>query len=130
MLILSFSGSPDQNSLRMKHSITIVLSLLILANTVVVKGVSITTNSCIGDDCSPNWLPFDNMNSALKGYDIMTGNPLSDGKDPGFREQIFVPTVKNAQHRYELHSAFTYDNEVYCDTKMTTDVFSTSKDYR
>ncbi|XP_066925072.1 uncharacterized protein [Clytia hemisphaerica] len=105
----------------MKHYISMIVLLLSLL------GVN---TKCTGDDCSPNWLPFDNMNSALKGYDIMTGNPFSNGKDPGFRQQIFVPTVKNAEHRYELHSAFTYDNEVYCDTKMTTDISSTSKEYR
>ena len=129
MLILVFQDHHEK-SFKMKHPIPIILSLVLLLETVAVKGVSITTNSCKRNDCSPNWLPFDNMNSALKGYDIMTGNPLSDGKDPGFRGQIFVPTVKNAQHRYQLHSAFTYDSEVYCDTKMTTDVSSTSKDYR
>ena len=107
-----------------------MLLFFLFMNAVVAKDVSIVTNICNADDCSPNWLPFDNMNSALKGYDIMKGNPLSNGKDPGFREQIFVPTVKNAQHRYELHSAFTYDNEVYCDSRMHTDVSSNSNDYR
>jgi len=84
----------------------------------------------VEDDRSPNWLPFDNMNSALKGYNIMEGNPVSDGKDPGFRQQIFVPTMKNAQHRYVLHPAYTYDKEIYCDTSMTTKVSTTSSDYR
>ena len=30
------------------------------------------------DDSSPNWLPFDNMNSALKGYDTFDSKFVSN----------------------------------------------------
>ena len=101
--------------------------IILLGSIAFVEAVNYV---CNGDDCSPNWLPFDNMNAALLGYDIMEGNPFQSNGDPGFRTQIFAPTVKTAQHRYELHSAYTFTEPNHCDTKMSTSVFSNANEYR
>ena len=82
------------------------------------------------DDSSPNWLPFKNMNAALRGYNIMEGDPLHKDRDPGFKHQIFEPTMKNAQDRYVIHPAYTYDGSIDCNLQMTVDVSSTVEEYR
>ena len=60
----------------------------------------------------------------------MAGNPLSDGRDPGYRQQIFKPTVKNADNRYVLHPAYTFDNGISCKLDMKVDISSTIEQYR
>ena len=39
--------------------------------------------------------PIVNVDSALKGYDVIKGDMLTDGDNPGFRNQIFDPYDPN-----------------------------------
>ena len=47
--------------------------------------------------CDPNHMAYPNMEEAVRGYDVPMGNP-NPGRgdsDPGIRNQIFNPMVRN-----------------------------------
>ncbi len=47
------------------------------------------------NECDTSWAPIENMESALVGYDLPTGNPFASEfiEDPGLRKQIFNATI-------------------------------------
>ena len=49
----------------------------------------------------------------MTGYDILQGNPDDEGEDPGFRNKIFEPTVKNEQNHYALASGITVIRKLF-----------------
>ena len=88
------------------------------------------SNVCTGKFCDPNWTPFDNMVSALRGYNLRKGNPIQNSGDPGFLNQIFLPTKINSDRRVELETGITASELSYCQRSLKTRSFTTAKSYR
>ena len=44
------------------------------------------------EHCDPNWTPFPNMVAAMRGYNLLYGDPWHKDYDTGFANQIFLPT--------------------------------------
>lgn len=106
-----------------------ILALLTLfaVTQIKVNGAALV---CKNDFCDPNWTPFDNMVSALRGYNIKTGDPLHNMGDPGFANQIFVPTKINAMGKFELDSGITASRLEICEKLMKSKSFSNTESYR
>ena len=62
--------------------------------------------------CDPEHDPYPNIKEALRGYDVPMGNPnpTKGNYDPGVRNQIFVPTVRNRDGYYALDTSFITAN--------------------
>ena len=84
-----------------------VLILLIVSYTVIrVKSFVICPY------CDPNHMAYPNMEEAVRGYDVPMGNP-NPGRgdsDPGIRNQIFNPMVRNSDGYYKLDDSFVSAN--------------------
>lgn len=86
--------------------------------------------SCSADFCNPNWTPYENMVSALRGYNLRQGNPLDKNFDPGFKNQIFVPTVLNKEEKtISLASGITASDLSNCKRKTKSNAFSNFDSY-
>ena len=62
--------------------------------------------------CDPNHMAYPNMEEAVRGYDVPMGNP-NPGRgdsDPGIRNQIFNPMVRNSDGYYKLDDTFVSAN--------------------
>ena len=62
--------------------------------------------------CDPNHMAYPNMEEAVRGYDVPMGNP-NPGRgdsDPGIRNQIFNPMVRNSDGYYKLDDSFVSAN--------------------
>ena len=62
--------------------------------------------------CDPNHMAYPNMEEAVRGYDVPMGNP-NPGRgdsDPGIRNQIFNPMVRNSDGYYKLDDSFLSAN--------------------
>ena len=62
--------------------------------------------------CDPNHMAYPNLEEAMRGYDVPMGNP-NPGRgdsDPGIRNQIFVPMVRNSDGYYKLDDSFVSAN--------------------
>lgn len=70
------------------------------------------------------------MVAALRGYNIITGNPIQNNGDPGFAGQIFQPTKLNALGRIELESGITASDLSNCELTMESKSFATINSYR
>ena len=67
----------------MTARLTLLLLLAILASecSATLKSYCLAED----DDCDEDWVPFENMASALVGYDLPKGNPFATDsiEDPG-----------------------------------------------
>ena len=62
--------------------------------------------------CDPNHMAYPNMEEAVRGYDVPMGNP-NPGRgesDPGIRNQIFNPMVRNSDGYYKLDGSWISAN--------------------
>ena len=108
--------------------IAYTIALLLAAMSLV--SMAHITKVCTGNYCDPNWTPFDNMISALRGYNLRKGNPIQDSGDPGFLNQIFLPTKINSDRRVELETGITASELSYCRRSLKTSSFTTVDSYR
>ena len=53
------------------------------------KSTTTTTSTTTTPPILGDGPPIVNVDSALKGYDVIKGDMLTDGDNPGFRNQIF-----------------------------------------
>lgn len=62
--------------------------------------------------CDPNFVASPNLEEAMRGYDVPMGNPdPGQGRsDPGIRNQIFSPMIRNQDGLYELDGTFVTAN--------------------
>ena len=62
--------------------------------------------------CDPEYDPYPNIKEALRGYDVPMGdpNPANGYFDPGIRNQLFKPTVRNDDGFYALDRSFITAN--------------------
>jgi len=88
--------------------------------------------ACTAEFCNPSYEPFPNLHAAMKGYHIMEGNPFNfHGADRGFKNSfIFLPVIKNAQHKYELHSGVSGSGTMSCSLKENFEQIATVQDYQ
>ena len=62
--------------------------------------------------CDPNHMAYPNLEEAVRGYDVPMGNP-NPGRgdsDPGIRNQIFNPMIRNSDGYYKLDDSFVTAN--------------------
>ena len=62
--------------------------------------------------CDPNHMAYPNMEEAVRGYDVPMGNP-NPGRgdsDPGIRNQIFNPMIRNSDGYFKLDDSFVSAN--------------------
>lgn len=87
---------------------------------------------CTAESCNPSFVPFANLYASMVGYDVLKGNPFDIAKlyDPGYRNFIFAPMIKNAQDRYYLHAGVTAKRALACQLGIRTDEITTVKSYQ
>ena len=76
--------------------------------------------------CDPNYIDIPGLEEACRGYDTPMGNPNpSKGNvDPGIRNQIFAPMIRNSDGHYEVDGSFINGNEqVKCDADFSSRVY-------
>ena len=76
--------------------------------------------------CDPNHMAYPNLEEAVRGYDVPMGNP-NPGRgdsDPGIRNQIFVPMVRNSDGYYKLDDRFISANT---QIKVSVPIYSFTK---
>ena len=62
--------------------------------------------------CDPNHMAYPNLEEAVRGYDVPMGNP-NPGRgdsDPGIRNQIFNPMIRNSDGYFKLDDRFVTAN--------------------
>merc|ERR1712241_286895 len=82
--------------------------------------------------CDPNFIDIPNLQSAMKGYDLPMGDPNRGGgmRDPGIRNQIFLPMMSNDLGYMELDGTFvTIDQNIKCDSTWREDIHHNLKSY-
>ena len=62
--------------------------------------------------CDPNHMAYPNLEEAVRGYDVPMGNPDPGrgNSDPGIRNQIFSPMIRNSDGYYKLDDRFITAN--------------------
>ena len=76
--------------------------------------------------CDPNYVDIPGLEEACRGYDTPMGNPnpTKGNVDPGIRNQIFSPMVRNSDGHYEVDGSFITGNEqVKCDADFSSRVY-------
>ena len=84
-----------------------------IAYIIVVLGMAkMCTGFVICPYCDPEHDPYPNIKEALRGYDVPMGdpNPEKGHFDPGIRNQLFTPTVRNKDGYYALDRSFITAN--------------------
>ena len=57
-------------------------------------------------------------------------NPGHGNTDPGIRNQIFSPMIRNNDSHYQLDTTFvTANHQIKCDASWSSKVFDNFKDY-
>ena len=82
--------------------------------------------------CNPNHMAYPNLEEAMRGYDVPMGNPNPGHgmADPGIRNQIFDPMVKNEDGHYQLDMTYvTANHQIKCDATWSSHVYDNLKDY-
>jgi len=105
------------------------LLLIVLLHIVLVYTEDLPT-TCIGDQCDPNWTPFPNMVSGLRGYNLASGDPMKDFSDPGFADQIFLPTMMTDNNMVSLDPAITASELSNCRRSMIAHSYTTTSGLR
>jgi len=75
---------------------------------------------------------MNNIDYLAKGYNIYTGNPLSEKDDPGFTLPIFKFTYngdKTGDGRYEIPKGISIDKQDSCDSDVKVEEMTTEKNY-
>lgn len=84
-------------------------------------------------DCDEIWTPIPNLNSALVGYDLPTGNPLSGDfiEDPGLKGQIFQATQPREAKvgGFQLEAGITAREYSMCHDTFETKVVTNLQDF-
>ena len=82
--------------------------------------------------CDPNYIAYPNLEEAMRGYDVPMGdpNPGQGMTDPGIRNQIFSPMVRNQDGYYQLDTRFiTANHQIKCDATWTSHVYDNFDEY-
>lgn len=82
--------------------------------------------------CDPNHMAYPNLEEAMRGYDVPMGNPNPGHGmgDPGIRNQIFSPMIKNEDGHYQLDTTFvTANHQIKCDATWSSNVYDNLKQY-
>ena len=72
-----------------------ICTLILLLFTTHLQATLKTYCKKSDSTCDTTWTPVDNLEAALVGYDLPSGNPFASNfiEDPGLRKQIFNATV-------------------------------------
>lgn len=82
-------------------------------------------------DCDVTWTPVENLEAALVGYDLPTGNPFASDfiEDPGLKKQIFNATLED-DHGYRLETGISIREYDMCDTQFKTKLATSVSGYK
>ena len=109
-------------------------TLFIILLCVLHVNASIKTYCKDGDECDDTWTPIDNLEAALVGYDLPSGNPFASDfiEDPGLKKQIFNATLEseNDSEKYKLDSGISIREYQMCDTHFKTRLATSVKGYK
>ena len=70
------------------------------------------------------------MVSGLRGYNLAKGDPMKDLSDPGFGDQIFLPTFITENNQVSLDPAITASELSNCLRDMKSTSYSTTTELR
>ncbi len=111
-----------------------LLYLLFLLFYCQVGECSLKTFCASSDSkCDSTWTPIDNLEAALVGYDLPTGNPFASNfiEDPGLKKQIFNATLINAEDDgYQLETGISLREYDMCDEKFKTNLATSVSGYK
>ena len=79
--------------------------------------------------CDPNWTPFPNMIAAMRGYNLPYGDPWHKDYDPGFTNQIFLPT-RYEDKKVSLDPSITASDIMNCRRSLKVKSFATTDSLR
>ena len=84
-----------------------------VSTLLIILQYDVTVNAfIICPYCDPNHMAYPNLEEAVRGYDVPMGNP-NPGRgdsDPGIRNQIFSPMIRNSDGYYKLDDSFVTAN--------------------
>ena len=81
------------------------------------------------EHCDPNWTPFPNMVAAMRGYNLLYGDPWHKDYDTGFANQIFLPT-RYEEGKVSLDPAITASDIMNCHRSLKVKSFATTESLR
>ena len=102
----------------------LVCLLLVLSTHQIANGKRARA-TCTSTYCKK--LP-ENMSSALRGYNILLGDPHQKSHDPGFRNLIFNH-VKYLNGKPVLQPGITATDLYYCQNKLQAKSFANIEQY-
>ena len=79
--------------------------------------------------CNPNWTPFPNLVAAMRGYNLLYGDPWHKDYDPGFTNQIFLPTLYE-DGKVSLDPSITASDIMNCRRSLKVNSFATTDSLR
>ena len=114
---------------------TMILSLILLTFTTPLANATLKTYCKKSDSkCDTTWTPVDNLEAALVGYDLPSGNPFASNfiEDPGLRKQIFNATVPATEgdDGYRLETGISVREYDMCDDKFKTKLATSLSSYK
>ena len=93
-----------------------------------------TSGNDFSDKCDNTWTPIDNLEAALVGYDLPSGNPFASDfiEDPGLKKQIFNATIpsENEDENYKLDSGISIREYEMCDDNFKIRLATSIKGYK
>ena len=114
-----------------------ILSVILLTFTTPygVESTSLKTYCQKSDStCDTTWTPVDNLEAALVGYDLPSGNPFASNfiEDPGLRKQIFNATVpaNEGNDGFRLETGISVREYDMCDDKFKTKLATSLSGYK
>ena len=93
-----------------------------------------TSGNDFSDKCDNTWTPIENLEAALVGYDLPSGNPFASDfiEDPGLKKQIFNATIpsENEDENYKLDSGISIREYEMCDDHFKIRLATSIKGYK
>ena len=111
-----------------------ILSLILLTFTTPLEATLKTYCKKSDSKCDTTWTPVDNLEAALVGYDLPSGNHFASNfiEDPGLRKQIFNATVpaNEGDDGYRLETGISVREYDMCDDKFKTKLATSLSSYK
>lgn len=111
-----------------------ILSLILLTFTTPLEATLKTYCKKSDSKCDTTWTPVDNLEAALVGYDLPSGNPFASNfiEDPGLRKHIFNATVpaNEGDDGYRLETGISVREYDMCDDKFKTKLATSLSSYK
>ena len=111
-----------------------ICTLILLTFTTHLQATLKTYCKKSDSTCDTTWTPVDNLEAALVGYDLPSGNPFASNfiEDPGLRKQIFNATVpaNEGDDGFRLETGISVREYEMCDDKFKTKLATSLAGYK